>query len=603
MTPLFHRVWFVLLVAGVVVTLSVAILALRNRETDGATALAVTASSITIWLLGDLGATLATTVSGSTRWVQFLWIGAALTPTAMFVLVVRYTGRTRFLTDWVRTGLVLATGLMIAVVFTHGSHTLLWREVYAAPETPIGIAFDHGPAFYAYTVYAYSLTAAAALLVGQFYARSKTIYRGQAAALAVAILAPWTASTVFVIGMTDFDPSSLAFTVTAAAFAVAILRYRFVDVMPIARETIVDAIEDGVVVLDNQGRIIDANPQAVSLLGVDDSIVGRDASNALPDPVTDRGRADGCDEVTVQDTERNRYLAIDETAITDSDGRPLGSLLIVRDVTEQRRYERELERQNERLDRFASVVSHDLRNPLNVADGYRSILAERYDDPELDEIETSLARMEHIIEDVLTLARHGDVVDDRTYIDLGTLATVAWNGVDTGEATLRIETNDHRISADESRLTQALENLFRNAVEHGSTSPASSTRQDAVEHGGRDVTVTVGTVEGETVGRSGSSATVEPTEAASTQADGFYVADDGVGIPESDRDAILEAGYTTNQDGTGLGLDIVSQIVQAHGWSLAVTESADGGARIEIDYEPDHGPADDEPTERHSQTA
>ncbi|ELZ12231.1 multi-sensor signal transduction histidine kinase [Halovivax asiaticus JCM 14624] len=599
MTPLFHRVWFVLLVAGVVVTLSVAILALRNRETDGATALAVTASSITIWLLGDLGATLATTVSASTRWVQFLWIGAALTPTAMFVFVVRYTGRTRFLTDWVRAGLVVATGLVIAVVFTHGSHTLLWREVYAAPATPIGIAFDHGPAFYAYTVYAYSLTAAATFFVARFYHRSKTIYRGQAAALGVGILAPWIASTVFVFGGTTFDPSSLAFTVTAAAFAVAILRYRFVDVMPVARETIVDAIEDGVLVLDRQGRIVDANPQAIALLGVDSSIIGRDAGDELPDSITNRNRSDSHDQVTIRDDEHSRYLAIDETEITDRQARPIGRLLIVRDVTEQRRYERELERQNERLDRFASVVSHDLRNPLNVADGYRSILAERYDDTELDEIQTALDRMEHIIEDVLTLARHGDVVADPTLVDLGTLATTAWNGVDTADATLRIETGDHRLTADDSRLTQALENLFRNAVEHGSTSPPSSTRQDAVEHGGPDVTVTVGTIDVDDVPNSASEQAVAPETGERA---GFYVADDGVGIPEDAREDVLESGYSTNADGTGLGLDIVTQIVEAHGWSLAVTESADGGARIEIDYELDHDPAKAGATERHSQT-
>jgi signal transduction histidine kinase len=105
-----------------------------------------------------------------------------------------------------------------------------------------------------------------------------------------------------------------------------------------------------------------------------------------------------------------------------------------------------------------------------------------------------------------------------------------------------------------------LVNLFRNAVEHGSTGPDSQARQDAVEQGGDDVAVRVGDLgDG-----------------------GFFVADDGLGIPPDERDAVLDSGYTNSEAGTGYGLAIVDEIAAAHDWSLSVTESREGGARFEF---------------------
>ena len=116
--------------------------------------------------------------------------------------------------------------------------------------------------------------------------------------------------------------------------------------------------------------------------------------------------------------------------------------------------------------------------------------------------------------------------------------------VETGTAELRLA-EDLTFTADETRLQRLFENLFRNALDHG----------------GPDVTVTVG---------------VLPDRS------GFYVSDDGPGIPEDERESVLEPGYTTHEEGTGFGLAIVSEVVTAHGWEIQVTESDAGGARFEI---------------------
>ncbi|MFC6615879.1 PAS domain S-box protein [Halopenitus salinus] len=231
-----------------------------------------------------------------------------------------------------------------------------------------------------------------------------------------------------------------------------------------------------------------------------------------------------------------------------------------------RERERELTRQNDRLEEFASVASHDLRNPLNVAKGRLHLAMEEADAAardDLADVERALDRMEELIEDLLALAREENTETDETAVPLDDLARGCWDDVETDGATLRVET-DRRIRADEGRLRQILENLFANAVEHGSTSPPSQTREDAVDHG--------------STGSDGVRITVGETD----EEPGFFVADDGSGIPEPERDRVFEYGYSGSESGTGFGLSIVDQAAGAHGWDVRATASETGGARFEI---------------------
>ena len=203
---------------------------------------------------------------------------------------------------------------------------------------------------------------------------------------------------------------------------------------------------------------------------------------------------------------------------------------------------RQLERQNERLDEFASVVSHDLQNPLNVAIGRAELAREECDTDHLDAVVRAHERMQELTQDLLELARDDGGDATMEPIALADAVEACWQHVDTCDATLVVET-DGTVVATRSRLQQLLENLVRNAVEHG----------------GDDVTVTVGDTD-----------------------DGFFVADDGRGIPEGDCESVLEAGYSTAPGGTGIGLSIVERIAAEHGWTVEVTESADGGARFDF---------------------
>ncbi|MDZ7747409.1 MAG: PAS domain-containing sensor histidine kinase [Halobacteriales archaeon] len=215
----------------------------------------------------------------------------------------------------------------------------------------------------------------------------------------------------------------------------------------------------------------------------------------------------------------------------------------IKDITERKAREREIKEQNERLENFAGLVSHDLRNPMNVAQGYIELLQEDIDRSELNLVENSLERMESLVTELLQLARSNAPVGETSPTSLFDTATNAWSSVETDEADLRLSGADMQILADESRLRELFENLFRNAVEHA----------------GSDVAVTV-----------------------ESQPNGFLIADSGTGIPSEDREKVFETGFTTNKHGTGFGLDIVQQIVTGHEWEIQITESDSGGAQFEI---------------------
>lgn len=321
-------------------------------------------------------------------------------------------------------------------------------------------------------------------------------------------------------------------------------------------QAVLEASPDAVLVVDATGVIQLANRNVEDTLGYRPAeIEGRPVEDLLP-------AADREDHVTY----RKEYMEhpvprpmgseLDLYALR-KDGRRVpveiglgpvrreGALYVVAtvtDITKRKRREQQLERQNERLQEFASIVSHDLRNPLNVASGYLELAREESDSDNLETVAAAHERMNDLIDDLLTLARHGETVTEVGPVDLARCVRDCWCNVRTPSANLDVTTTQV-IEADENRLHQLLENLIRNAVEHGGT----------------DVTVTVGDLVG-----------------------GFYVADDGVGIPESRRERVFQTGYTTDPDGTGFGLNIVRDIANAHGWTVDVRESDGGGAKFNI---------------------
>ncbi|WP_253738445.1 ATP-binding protein [Halohasta salina] len=444
-----------------------------------------------------------------------------------------YTGRTLHRNPTYQR---LAVGVYLAIVavkVTNPFHGLYFSAQVV--ETPFPhLLIEHGALHWTAMGLAYALAVIGIFMLFELFAQVD--YDTRPFAILVGLTAlPVVFDIVGFVTPLLLDVSYSAIGV--AVFAVGVL-FSYIEQF----ETIQLAgqYDDPVIVVDDEDEIRDYNRAAVALFPQLEEAIDAELPSVVP-RVAVSLTSDEPLECTLDG--ETRYYSVSTNQFSTGKAQ-LGRLILLKDVTEQERYRRELETQNARLEQFTGMVSHDLRNPLNIAQGNIDLARETGDDEPLETVKTALDRMEELIEDLLALARQGKPIDDTERVSLAAVVRSCWEMVDVADAELVVD-GDTELDADRERLQQLFENLVRNAVEHG----------------GEDVTISVGPLDD----------------------GGFYVEDDGPGIPEAKHDEIFESGYTTSRQGTGFGLSIVTEIVDAHGWSISVTNGETGGARFEIE--------------------
>lgn len=261
-----------------------------------------------------------------------------------------------------------------------------------------------------------------------------------------------------------------------------------------------------------------------------------------------------------------------------ADGELVGYAKITKDDTHRYR-ERLLFEQHERLQSRVAAISHDLRRPLSVVEGVVQLAIETGDCAPLDGAKRALDRATELLDHLVVLAEEGQALMDPEPVDLRAVTLAAWEAVGTDGVDLRLE-GDCTLVADPTRLQQLLENLLENSVDHGSADdrtaaqPGEETEarspngenasrsDDGVDPAadGFDVVVRVGPLDGR----------------------GFYVSDDGLGIPDAERASVFETGRSSDPERAGFGLAVSRGIADAHGWTIDVTDGVDGGARFEV---------------------
>lgn len=526
--------------------LAVAALALRQRPRPGATPLAVLELAAA-WWAGTYGMELAADgLSSKLFWARMQWFGSTIIPVAWLVFVLEYTGDDEHVRPLTVGALSVVPGVSILLVWTNAYHGLVRESVRVTSVEGLSVlSVTWGPWFWLVVGYTYLLAVTGVLLLIDFVVHTPTHHEGQVGTIAVAAIAPWAGNALYVAELLPGPPVDLTpigFVVSGLAGLVALTQYDLLESSAVshrlARGFVLERIEDGIVVLDDDGDIIDLNTRAASVICSSEAL-GRSADEVVPGYERVAAEMDGesaSDVVAIDDGDR--FFDVHVTSLTDHHDREVGRVVVLRDVTQVRR-------QRERLDVLNRVLRHNLRNEMNVIYG----LADSIEDDRAETIKERALRVvdtgnkARLVEEMLTEGQ------DRTPISVAATLEERTTAVaeDYPAATIEVtERPDPGVRAGWA-LGPVVENLVENAAEHNTSD---------------DPHVAVGaTVDGDDV-------VVE-------------IRDDGPGIPAPERSVLESGGETALDHGSGVGLWLVTWGIRQLGGTIEF-DVDDGGTTATV---------------------
>ena len=469
----------------------------------------------------------------------------------MWVLFgLRYAGKD----DWITPNAILVLfaepTAFVAVLYTNASHELVWSSLSfrTAPVPTIVPVLE--PLYYLHITYHYGLVAFGTLLVAGAAYHSMGLYRRQAAALVVAAMPPIVASLTYTVGSSpvpDVDLTPVASLLTVVGIAVAKFEFDLLDRTPIAREQALEEAGGGLLVLDTDEVVVDADERAQRVIDAS-GVVGKSFAELFPDT-----SVDGCSGRVVETQDRNgrRYYELRATRLRDSEHAFAGYSVVFRDVTDRRAYEQRLEVANR-------VLRHNLRNDMNLVQG----IANRIESGESTDLETDARLIRQRADRVVELGEKARVM---TRTDPA--ASVSSQTVDlTGPALQVLETFEAQahgvrfeshlteslpaVVTDESALRTALQELVENAVEHNDT-------DDPLVR-----------IEGE----------------RRENAVFLRVVDNGPGVPKAEQEVLQSGTETPLHHGGGMGLWLAYWSTQAAGGELSIEQCTEAGSVIELRF-------------------
>ena len=564
------------------VAVVIAVFAGTQRETRGAVTYGGVMLVLAVWSGLYVGQLLEPTLAGKRPWFVTRHAMVPLISVMFWLFAAFYTDRAdlrspRFL------GPILAVGSLVTAGVVLNPGHVYWTATGMRTGGSIELlVVAFGPLFWANLLFMTVVVGGGHLAIVAMLKTTFEGYRRHLATMTAAGAIEFTLALVWLSDHLTILPSlnpwphlqliTYGATLVAVPLGLSYFNDALFDIQPVAKHAVIQNMDDAVFVVDESGVVRFTNPQANRLLGRATAVDREPVEAVFADrpellesyrAATATGSVDAATPVAYTVEGETVYFDLRVSEITNSMGEPTGVVMVARNVTDAQRQSarlqertaqlerrtQQLEERNEQLDNFRQFVSHDLRNPIQIASGYVELARQTGETTHLEQTAEAIERMDEMITDLHELTRVDGAELAVEEVSLQRVARDAWAVVDTGAATLAIH-DDVVVEADGEYLRHVFENLIRNAVEHGSPDPADP---------GRGLTIGVGPLAG-----------------------GFYIEDDGVGIPEDERDTVLDHGYTTADDGTGLGMSIVETVATAHGWTVTVTESAGGGARFEV---------------------
>jgi PAS domain S-box-containing protein len=545
----------------------------RRRSARGAIPLALMMLSVAGWSFGyalELG---SPSLSAKIFWTNFNFIGIVIAPVAWFIFVLEYTYRDHWLTRRNVTLLFIPSLVTLVLSSTNGTHGLIRSAVKldVAGLIPM-LDPTYGAGFWVFWFYAFLLTFSASFLMVYTLVKAPGLYQGQVVALLVVASVPWISNILYLSGLSPFhklDLTPFSFTLMVAVMAWNLSRYKLLDIVPVARDAIIESMRDGVVVLDGLGRIVDVNPTARQLIHTEISnLIGQPAAQVLPDwgdlLASNTKISEMQTEILLGEGTAPRHFDLIISPLYDRQGALTGRSIVLRDITERKQTEEmlrlrtaELEARNEELDAFAHTVAHDLKSPLTSIVGFSGVLEKRLGRMSDEEIVYYLGiigrsgrKMSNIIDELLLLARIRKLEDVRR--------------APLEMADIVAEALERLMDISEDRRAEIiLPPMWPVALGHGPWVEEIWVNyiSNALKYGGMPPYVELGA----TIAPNGDTASVR-----------FWVRDNGQGLTPEEQ-ARLFTLFTrlegVRAKGHGLGLSIVRRIV----------EKLDGEAGVESD--------------------
>ncbi len=347
MTPIF------IMAAAAGIAFFTAIYTLRRRDSSGGGVFALLMTSTAWWALANAIELAVPGFENKIFWSKIAYVGILSVPVLWLLFAARFTRQKSWLGGKLGLLLFVFPALIFGVVLTNEMHYLFWPAITAASAAQNArLIYAHGIFFWINLVYAYGLILSGTFLLLRYALRSHQLYRRQIGVLIIGVLFPWLGNILYLAKLNpwpEIDLTPVMFGLTGIVFSWGVFNYQIFNLSPVARDILIERMNEGILVLNKQNRLVDVNPAACRMLARDASeIIGMEADLIFvhwPDKYAKfKDILDENIELAFAD---NVFIELRITALYDRSRRYSGRLVVLRDVTEKKRFESALSNQRD----------------------------------------------------------------------------------------------------------------------------------------------------------------------------------------------------------------------------------------------------------------
>ncbi len=481
------------LLLPVIVSAVLAIEAWRPRYAPRGKIFSLLMFSIVIWSAAYSMELASTTMDDMRLWLKIEYIAIPFVSPLMLLVVLQFAGIGIQL-KWHYLGYLFVVPAIITVMsITNEHHYLYYTHIQLRTDGAIPLLeLSIGPFYYLHVIYAYALNAYSLYVVIQKLIYQRSLFRNQLLIMLIAVLIPLISFTLYFSGLMpieNIDPTPFAFTLTGIAMAISIMKFRMLDLMPIAREHVFQSMNDGLIVVDTKNRMVDCNQVSLEIFGWAKTPYGQNIAelwSEYPAMITaTQSNGQEAVELSTQHPKDEKHYLVSPSSITNHKQRPIGKLLVIHDITQRyklqetiRISEEKLRELNTEKDKLFSVLAHDLRGPIGTFMGFTELFMDESVGMSKEEVAAASRDMHKsavslygLLENLLTWSRmqRDDVKMQIQPIQLRKAAchTIDLLRESANKKQLTVENNIPErsiVAADENMLQFIFRNLLSNAI-------------------------------------------------------------------------------------------------------------------------------------------